>query len=51
MIIFLKTIVTILIILLLFIGLAIVTPLLWAGLCRICLGIFEWIEKTIYKEE
>lgn len=51
MIIFLKTIVTILIILLLFIGVAIVTPLLWAGLFRICLGIFEWIEKIIYKEE
>lgn len=49
MIIFLKTIVTILIILLLFIGVAIVTTLLCAGLFRICLGIFEWIEKMIYR--
>lgn len=51
MIMFLKTIVTILISLLLFIGFAIVIPLLCAGLCRICLGIFEWIEKMIHKEE
>lgn len=48
MIIFLKTIVTIFIILLLFIGAAIVTPLLWAGLCRIGLWIFELIEMIIY---
>ena len=48
MIIFLKAIVNILIILLLFIGVAIVTPLLCAGLCRICLWIFELIEMMIY---
>lgn len=44
-----KTVITILISLLLFIGFAIVIPLLCAGLCRICLGIFEWIEKMIYR--
>ena len=48
MIIFLKTIVTILSILLLFIGVAIVTTLLCAGLFHICLGIFELIEMIIY---
>lgn len=48
MIIVLKTIVTILIILLLFIGVAIATTLLCAGLFRICLWICEWIEMIIY---
>lgn len=48
MIIFLKTIVTILIILLLFIGIAMATTLLCAGFFRICLWIFELIETIIY---
>lgn len=46
-----KTIVWALLVLLWLLFLAILVTLVCAGGLRICLKIFEWIEKMIYKEE
>ena len=46
-----KIIVWALLVLLWLIFLAILATLVCAGVLRICMKIFEWIEKMIYKEE
>lgn len=46
-----KTIVWALLVLLWLIFLAVLVALVCVGILRICLKIFEWIEKMIYKEE
>lgn len=46
-----KTIVWGLLVLIWLIFLAILAALVCTGVLRICIKIFEWIEKIIYKEE